>query len=85
MDFYVDIPERLIGEWNAIHENKIVHYDDAVEYWDKIYRVKTRKSTKGLAEWLKFNVQGEYCNVTGRNYWGFKSESDAVLFALAWR
>lgn len=85
VDFYVDIPKRFLDEWNSVHENKLILSGDAKENWDEIHRVKTRYGTKGLAEWLKTNVQDEYCNLSGRNYWGFKNEQDALFFGLTWR
>lgn len=85
LDFYVVIPKRLLDEWNSIHENKLVSKEYAEENWEEIHTVKTKKSTAGLAEWIKISIKGEYCNMYGRNYWGFKDKPDAVFFGLRWR
>lgn len=85
VDFYIDIPKKLLKEWNSLHNNQRVSVEDAAN-WPEIYEIRARRNRKGLSEWIKINLQDEYCNLGfGTLHWGFRDKDDAVLFKLAFK
>lgn len=82
IDFYVEISDELLKEWNKVHINKHIPRANAKQ-WDEIHIITVRKNTKGLTEWSRKNIKEEYF-VAGRN-WGFRDKNEAIYFGMIWK
>ena len=83
VEFYVEIPDDLLDDWNEVHINKQIPRETAKGKWGETYEVTVRNKVKGLTLWSKTNIKGEYY-IAGK-VWGFKDKNEAIHFGMVWK